>query len=146
MRGADDLDRQIEQRPQSLDDLLTGDAAAQPLVQREACSEVGERVARDGRADALRPQHEVIVLPPGVRLDPGGKHVAGRDYYQTVNPATQEVLAEVAAGGEEEVNAAVAAAKGSVTPVARRPSNVMPLTMTPFMMVRLPRARTSAVR
>ncbi|HEX7890906.1 MAG TPA: 5-carboxymethyl-2-hydroxymuconate semialdehyde dehydrogenase [Ramlibacter sp.] len=40
-----------------------------------------------------------------------GKSVAGRDYFATVNPATQEVLAEVAAGGEAEVNAAVAAAK-----------------------------------
>jgi 5-carboxymethyl-2-hydroxymuconic-semialdehyde dehydrogenase len=40
-----------------------------------------------------------------------GKPVAGRDYFQTVNPATQEVLAEVAAGGEAEVNAAVAAGK-----------------------------------
>src|SRR4051812_21419249 len=40
-----------------------------------------------------------------------GKTVAGRDYFQTVNPATQEVLAEVASGGEAEVNAAVAAAK-----------------------------------
>ena len=40
-----------------------------------------------------------------------GKAVAGRDYFETVNPATQEVLAEVAAGGEAEVNAAVAAAK-----------------------------------
>ena len=41
----------------------------------------------------------------------GGKTVAGRDYFQTVNPATQEVLAEIASGGEAEVNAAVAAAK-----------------------------------
>jgi 5-carboxymethyl-2-hydroxymuconic-semialdehyde dehydrogenase len=41
----------------------------------------------------------------------GGKSVAGTDYFQTVNPATQEVLAEVASGGEVEVNAAVAAAK-----------------------------------
>jgi 5-carboxymethyl-2-hydroxymuconic-semialdehyde dehydrogenase len=40
-----------------------------------------------------------------------GKPVASRDYFETVNPATQEVLAEVAAGGEAEVNAAVAAAK-----------------------------------
>ena len=40
-----------------------------------------------------------------------GKTVAGRDYFETVNPATQDVLAEVAAGGEAEVNAAVAAAK-----------------------------------
>ncbi|HYD78092.1 5-carboxymethyl-2-hydroxymuconate semialdehyde dehydrogenase [Ramlibacter sp.] len=42
-----------------------------------------------------------------------GKTVAGRDYFETVNPATQEVLAEVAAGGEDEVNAAVAAAKAA---------------------------------
>ena len=40
-----------------------------------------------------------------------GKPVAGTDYFETVNPATQEVLAEVASGGEAEVNAAVAAAK-----------------------------------
>ncbi|WBX99940.1 5-carboxymethyl-2-hydroxymuconate semialdehyde dehydrogenase [Ramlibacter tataouinensis] len=42
-----------------------------------------------------------------------GQPVAGRDYFETVNPATQEVLAEVAAGGEDEVNAAVAAAKAA---------------------------------
>ncbi|ADU34469.1 5-carboxymethyl-2-hydroxymuconate semialdehyde dehydrogenase [Variovorax paradoxus] len=41
----------------------------------------------------------------------GGKSVTGKDYFETVNPATQEVLAEVASGGEAEVNAAVAAAK-----------------------------------
>jgi 5-carboxymethyl-2-hydroxymuconic-semialdehyde dehydrogenase len=40
-----------------------------------------------------------------------GKSVASSSYFETVNPATQEVLAEVAAGGESEVNAAVAAAK-----------------------------------
>ncbi|MBU2289170.1 MAG: 5-carboxymethyl-2-hydroxymuconate semialdehyde dehydrogenase [Gammaproteobacteria bacterium] len=40
-----------------------------------------------------------------------GKPVAGTDYFQTVNPATQEVLAEVASGGKAEVDAAVAAAK-----------------------------------
>jgi 5-carboxymethyl-2-hydroxymuconic-semialdehyde dehydrogenase len=40
-----------------------------------------------------------------------GKSVGGTDYFETVNPATQEVLAEVASGGEAEVNAAVAAAK-----------------------------------
>ena len=34
-----------------------------------------------------------------------GQSVAGSDYFETVNPATQEVLAEVASGGEAEVNA-----------------------------------------
>jgi 5-carboxymethyl-2-hydroxymuconic-semialdehyde dehydrogenase len=40
-----------------------------------------------------------------------GRAAAGRDYFETVNPATQEVLAEVARGGAVEVQAAVAAAK-----------------------------------
>jgi 5-carboxymethyl-2-hydroxymuconic-semialdehyde dehydrogenase len=40
-----------------------------------------------------------------------GKAVAGSDYFESVNPATQEALAEVASGGEAEVNAAVQAAK-----------------------------------
>ncbi len=42
-----------------------------------------------------------------------GKAAPSRAYFETVNPATQEVLAEVAAGGAEEVNAAVAAAKAA---------------------------------
>ena len=42
-----------------------------------------------------------------------GKAIAGRDRFETVNPATQEVLAEVASGGEAEVHAAVAAAKAA---------------------------------
>lgn len=42
-----------------------------------------------------------------------GKTVTGRDYFETVNPATQEVLAEVASGGAAEVDAAVAAAKAA---------------------------------
>ncbi|HSV47857.1 MAG TPA: 5-carboxymethyl-2-hydroxymuconate semialdehyde dehydrogenase [Ramlibacter sp.] len=52
----------------------------------------------------------------------GGKSVPGRDYFQTVNPATQEVLAEVAAGGEAEVNAAVAAAKEAFPKWAATPA------------------------
>jgi 5-carboxymethyl-2-hydroxymuconic-semialdehyde dehydrogenase len=42
-----------------------------------------------------------------------GRAVPGSDYFETVNPATQAVLAEVAVGGEAEVNAAVAAAKAA---------------------------------
>ncbi|AUL14024.1 5-carboxymethyl-2-hydroxymuconate semialdehyde dehydrogenase [Bordetella bronchiseptica] len=42
-----------------------------------------------------------------------GKAVAGKQYFETINPATQETLAEVAAGGEAEVHAAVAAAKAA---------------------------------
>ena len=50
-----------------------------------------------------------------------GKPVAGRDYFETVNPATQEVLAEVASGGAAEVNAAVAAAKAAFPAWAATP-------------------------
>ena len=51
-----------------------------------------------------------------------GRPVAGKDYFETVNPATQEVLAEVASGGEAEVHAAVAAAKGAFPAWAATPA------------------------
>jgi 5-carboxymethyl-2-hydroxymuconic-semialdehyde dehydrogenase len=51
-----------------------------------------------------------------------GKNVAGRDYFETVNPATQEVLAEVAQGGEAEVNAAVSAAREAFPAWAAMPA------------------------
>ncbi len=43
----------------------------------------------------------------------GGKAVDSATTFETINPATQEVLAEVAAGGEAEAHAAVAAAKAA---------------------------------
>jgi 5-carboxymethyl-2-hydroxymuconic-semialdehyde dehydrogenase len=51
-----------------------------------------------------------------------GKPVAGSRYLETVNPATQETLAEVAQGGEAEVEAAVAAAKASFPKWAAMPA------------------------
>jgi 5-carboxymethyl-2-hydroxymuconic-semialdehyde dehydrogenase len=51
-----------------------------------------------------------------------GKPVAGRDYFETVNPATQDVLAEVAEGGEAEVELAVAAAKDAFPKWAAMPA------------------------
>jgi 5-carboxymethyl-2-hydroxymuconic-semialdehyde dehydrogenase len=51
-----------------------------------------------------------------------GRQVEGRDYFETLNPATQEVLAEVAAGTADEVNAAVAAAKAAFPAWAARPA------------------------
>lgn len=42
-----------------------------------------------------------------------GKPVDSRSRFETLNPATQEVLAEVAQGGAAEVNAAVAGAKAA---------------------------------
>ncbi|MCB1106093.1 MAG: aldehyde dehydrogenase family protein, partial [Cephaloticoccus sp.] len=51
-----------------------------------------------------------------------GQAVEGRDTFETINPATQAVLAEVAAGGEAEVNAAVAAAKAAFPAWAAKPA------------------------
>ena len=52
----------------------------------------------------------------------GGQTVAGTEYFETVNPATQETLAEVARGGSDEVTAAVAAAKAAFPAWAARPA------------------------
>src|SRR5215472_3362256 len=51
-----------------------------------------------------------------------GKWVASRSYFESVNPATQEVLAEVASAGASEVDAAVAAAKAAFPSWASRPA------------------------
>ena len=51
-----------------------------------------------------------------------GKSVASAKYFETINPATQDVLAEVASGGEAEVNAAVAAAKAAFPAWAATPA------------------------
>ncbi len=50
-----------------------------------------------------------------------GRAVAGNRYFETINPATQEVLAEVAAGGAAEVDAAVAAASAAFPGWAGKP-------------------------
>jgi 5-carboxymethyl-2-hydroxymuconic-semialdehyde dehydrogenase len=49
-----------------------------------------------------------------------GAAVPSAEYFETRNPATQEVLAEVARGGEREVDAAVSAAKAAFPAWARR--------------------------
>ena len=51
-----------------------------------------------------------------------GQHVSHGKTFETINPATQEVLAEVAAGGTDEVNAAVAAAKAAFPKWANTPA------------------------
>ncbi len=51
-----------------------------------------------------------------------GKPVASRTYFQTVDPATQEVLAEVASGGSAEIHQAVAAAKRAFPAWAGKPA------------------------
>ena len=51
-----------------------------------------------------------------------GQHVSSSQTFETINPATQEVLADVAAGGTDEVNAAVAAAKAAFPKWANTPA------------------------
>jgi 5-carboxymethyl-2-hydroxymuconic-semialdehyde dehydrogenase len=51
-----------------------------------------------------------------------GAAVGSSDYFETVNPATQEVLAEVARGGAKEIDAAVAAAKAAFPGWAAKPA------------------------
>ena len=51
-----------------------------------------------------------------------GKAVSANQYFETVNPATQDVLAEVAGGTANEVNAAVQAAKDAFPAWAGRPA------------------------
>jgi 5-carboxymethyl-2-hydroxymuconic-semialdehyde dehydrogenase len=51
-----------------------------------------------------------------------GRPVQSADYFETINPATQQVLAEVAKGSAVEVNAAVAAAKSAFPGWAKKPA------------------------
>lgn len=52
-----------------------------------------------------------------------GLPVEGSDTFESINPATQETLAEVARGGERDVHAAVAAAKEAFPAWAGRPAS-----------------------
>jgi 5-carboxymethyl-2-hydroxymuconic-semialdehyde dehydrogenase len=51
-----------------------------------------------------------------------GQSVESRTYFETVEPATQNVLAEVARGGAGEIDAAVAAAKAAFPAWAGKPA------------------------
>ncbi|TAL75128.1 MAG: 5-carboxymethyl-2-hydroxymuconate semialdehyde dehydrogenase [Burkholderiaceae bacterium] len=51
-----------------------------------------------------------------------GKHVESKQVFETLNPATNETLAEVARGGEAEVDAAVQAAKNAFPGWAGKPA------------------------
>jgi 5-carboxymethyl-2-hydroxymuconic-semialdehyde dehydrogenase len=65
-----------------------------------------------------------VEVDPHVKIDHliNGKPLSSRSYFETVNPATQEVLAEVASGGASEVDAAVAAAKAAFPAWAGKPA------------------------
>jgi 5-carboxymethyl-2-hydroxymuconic-semialdehyde dehydrogenase len=51
-----------------------------------------------------------------------GKPVQSTTTFDTINPATQQVLAQVAAGGEAEIHSAVAAAKAAFPAWASKPA------------------------
>ena len=51
-----------------------------------------------------------------------GKDVESDDVFETINPATGKVIAEVASGGQKEVDAAVAAAKAAFPAWSTMPS------------------------
>jgi len=51
-----------------------------------------------------------------------GKEVASQETFQTINPATTEVIANVSSGGADEINQAVAAAKAAFPKWANTPA------------------------
>jgi aldehyde dehydrogenase (NAD+) len=74
---------------------------------------------------APAPESRAIVdIAPSYGLFIGGEFVApseGGGVFKTVNPATEEVLAEVAAAGEADINRAVTAARRAVEPWSALP-------------------------
>jgi aldehyde dehydrogenase (NAD+) len=66
---------------------------------------------------------DIVTIEPSYGLFVGGEFVEPRDgsVFKTVNPATEEVLAEVAAAGPGDVDAAVTAARRAQRSWARRP-------------------------
>jgi aldehyde dehydrogenase (NAD+) len=68
---------------------------------------------------------DVVTIEPSYGLFINGEFVAPRDgsTFKTVNPATEEVLAEVAAAGPKDVDAAVAAARRAQRSWARLPAS-----------------------
>jgi aldehyde dehydrogenase (NAD+) len=53
----------------------------------------------------------IVDIAPSYGLFIGGEFVEGKDTFKTVNPASEEVLSEVAMGAPEDVDRAVAAAR-----------------------------------
>src|SRR4051812_48668265 len=66
---------------------------------------------------------DLVRIEPSYGLFIDGQFVAPRDgsTFKTVNPATEEVVAEVAAAGPADVDAAVTAAQRAQRAWARRP-------------------------
>ena len=63
----------------------------------------------------------IVEIAPSYGLFIGGEFTAGKDVFKTVNPASEEVLAEVALGAPEDVDRAVAAARKAFGPWSALP-------------------------
>ena len=82
---------QVEQRTQTLDDLLPRHVRAQPPgIDLEPATEVDERVAGDDRAMALDPEHHVVRLLSGQRFDTDVHSVARRVQVRLTDPLLEE--------------------------------------------------------
>jgi hypothetical protein len=70
--------------------LLARHPATQPLgLNRDAFTEIRERVSGDDRPPAFDPEHEIVVLSPGERLDSEGQPVVGRVPMRFGTPGSQ---------------------------------------------------------
>jgi aldehyde dehydrogenase (NAD+) len=63
----------------------------------------------------------IVEIAPSYGLFIDGEFSAGKDVFKTGNPASEEVLAEVAMAGPEDVDRAVAAARRAFGPWAAQP-------------------------
>jgi aldehyde dehydrogenase (NAD+) len=66
----------------------------------------------------------IVDIAPSYGLFIDGEFTGAKDVFKTVNPATEEVLAEVAAADAEDVDRAVAAARRAFGPWSRLPGAV----------------------
>jgi hypothetical protein len=94
------------------DVILTGTPDGTVNVQRRRRGRVRDRRHRPPRQHHRRRLTLGFAMPRIQHLI-NGEAVDSTRRFETVNPATQEVLAEVASGGADEVHAAVAAAKAA---------------------------------
>src|SRR3954465_10692975 len=65
----------------------------------------------------------IVDIKPSYGLFIDGEFTAAKDVFKTVNPATEEVLSEVAEAGPEDVDRAVAAARRAFAPWSARPGS-----------------------
>ncbi|MDQ1660697.1 MAG: aldehyde dehydrogenase, partial [Blastococcus sp.] len=65
----------------------------------------------------------IVDLAPSYGLFIDGDFAPGKDVFKTVNPASEEVLAEIAAAAPEDVDRAVAAARKAVKPWSKLPGS-----------------------